>query len=40
MPAASHGETRFSVGRKNGQKEGKGRMARVGGDESRPGMLD
>ncbi len=37
MPAALHGKTRFSVGRKGGQKEGEGRMARVGGDESRPG---
>ena len=40
MPAALHGKTRFSVGRKGGQKEGEGRMARVGGDESRPGVLD
>jgi hypothetical protein len=37
MPAALHGKTRFSVGRKGGQKEGEGRMARIGGDESRPG---
>ena len=40
MPATLRGKTRFSVGRKGGQKEGEGRMARVGGEESRPGVLD
>ena len=31
------GKTRFSLERKGGQREGEGRMAPVGGDESRPG---
>jgi hypothetical protein len=37
MSAAVHGKTRFSLERKGGQREGEGRMAPVGGDESRPG---
>jgi hypothetical protein len=40
MPATLRGKTRFSVGREGGQKEGEGRMARVGGAESRPAVLD
>jgi hypothetical protein len=38
MPATLHGKTRFSVGRKGGQKKREERMARVGGDERRPGV--
>ena len=40
MPAALHSRTGLSVGRKGGQKEEGGRMARVGGHRSRPGGLD